>query len=228
MKKVHESCETERISDELVVLEEVYSDDSGLNVEYNTSDLEEGNIDFVVTEFHRKDEIRCGKEKLMACKETKSPVKRKRKYTPRKDRNENTILQQDKRAKVDEATKKNILGDNTKQHQQRRKILEATKSNIQAENANQHQQRRKNLDEITKKNIKTENTKQHQQRIKYLDETTKGNIQDKDTKQHQERRKNLDETTKKNIKTGNTKQQQERSNDEITKKSIQDKHTKQH
>ena len=59
MKKVHESCETERISDELVVLEEVYSDDSGLNVEYNTSDLEEGNIDFVVTASHRKDEIRC-------------------------------------------------------------------------------------------------------------------------------------------------------------------------
>ena len=59
MKKVHESYDTERISDELVVHEEVYSDDSGLNVEYNTSDLEEGNIDFVVTASHRKDEIRC-------------------------------------------------------------------------------------------------------------------------------------------------------------------------
>ena len=68
MKKVHESYDTERILDELVVLEEVYSDDSGLNAEYNTSDLEEGNIDFVVTESHRKDEIRCWKEKLMACK----------------------------------------------------------------------------------------------------------------------------------------------------------------
>ena len=59
MKKVHESYDTERILDELVVLEEVYSDDSGLNAEYNTSDLEEDNIDFVVTESHRKDEISC-------------------------------------------------------------------------------------------------------------------------------------------------------------------------
>ena len=59
MKKVHESYDTERILDELVVLEEVYSDDSGLNAEYNKSDLEEGNIDFVVTESHRKDEISC-------------------------------------------------------------------------------------------------------------------------------------------------------------------------
>ena len=50
------------------------------------------------------------KEKLMACKETKSPVRRKRKYTARKYRNENTILQQDKRAKVDEVTKKNAPG----------------------------------------------------------------------------------------------------------------------
>ena len=171
MKKVHESYDTERILDELVVLEEVYSDDSGLNAEYNTSDLEEGNIDFVVTESHRKDEIRCWKEKLMACKETKSPVKRK--YTPKKEKNENTILQQDKQAKVDETTKKNILGDNTTQHQQRRKNLdETTKKNIQIENINQHQQRRKNLDEITKKNVKTENTKQHQQKIKSLDEIT--------------------------------------------------------
>ena len=29
------------------------------------------------------------KEKLMACRETKSPVRRKRKYTARKDSNEN-------------------------------------------------------------------------------------------------------------------------------------------
>ena len=45
----------------------------------------------------------------MACKETKWPVRRERKYTARKDRNENSILQQDKRAKVDETTKKEYL-----------------------------------------------------------------------------------------------------------------------
>ena len=75
-----------------------------------------GNINFVLTDSHRKDEIWYWKEKLMACKETKSPVKRK--YTPRNEKNKNTILQQDKQANVDETTKKNILGDNTMQHHQ--------------------------------------------------------------------------------------------------------------
>ena len=42
----------------------------------------------------------------MACKETKSPVRKERKYTAKKDRNENSILQQDKRAKIDETRKK--------------------------------------------------------------------------------------------------------------------------
>ena len=36
-------------------------------------------------------ELERQKENLMACKETKSSVRRKRKYTARKDRNENTI-----------------------------------------------------------------------------------------------------------------------------------------
>ena len=85
----------------------------------------------------------------MACKETKSPVRKERKYTAKKDRNENSILQQDKRAKIDETRKK------------------ATES------AKQHQQRIKNVDGKTKKNIKAENTKQHQQRRKKLTETTR-------------------------------------------------------
>ena len=59
MEKVDESYETERIADESVVLEEIYSDDSELNTEYNTNDLGKGTIDFVVTESHRKDNIKC-------------------------------------------------------------------------------------------------------------------------------------------------------------------------
>ena len=58
LEKPDESYETERIADELDVLEEIYSDDSELNMEYNTSDLEKGSIDFVVIESHRKDDIR--------------------------------------------------------------------------------------------------------------------------------------------------------------------------
>ena len=78
--------------------------------------MEKGSIDFVVIESHRKDDISCNpvqpysseirssdveemnkksvlcelerqKGKLMACKDTKSPVRRERKYTARKDRN---------------------------------------------------------------------------------------------------------------------------------------------
>ena len=49
----------------------------------------------------------------MACKETKSPVRKKRKYSAKKDRNEK-YLQQDQRAKVDKRTKKNIQAENTK------------------------------------------------------------------------------------------------------------------
>ena len=59
MEKVDESYETERIADELVELEEIYSGDSELNMEYCTSNLEKGSIDFDVTESHRKDNIRC-------------------------------------------------------------------------------------------------------------------------------------------------------------------------
>ena len=76
-------------------------------------------------------ELERQKQKLMACKETKSPARRKRKFTARKDRNKNTVLQQDERAKVDETTKKNIQAENTKQHQQRRKNLDETKKSIQ-------------------------------------------------------------------------------------------------
>ena len=202
--------------------------------------MEKGNSDFVIIESHRKYFIRCNpvqlsssekrsldveemnkksvlcelerqKENLMACKETKSSVRRKRKYTARKGRNENTILQQDKQAKVYK-TKKNIQVENTKQHQQRRKNLdERTKKSIQDKDTKQHQERRKNLDETTKKNIKAENTKQHQERRKNLDKTIKKSIQDEDTKQHHKRRKSLDEATKKNIKAENAKQQQKRT-----------------
>ena len=59
LEKVDESYETEGIADELVVFEGIYSDDSEFNMEYNTSDLEKGNFDFVVTESHRKDDISC-------------------------------------------------------------------------------------------------------------------------------------------------------------------------
>ena len=59
LEKVDESYEAERIADKLVVLEEIYSGDSQLNMEYSTSDLENGSIDFDVTESHRKDYIRC-------------------------------------------------------------------------------------------------------------------------------------------------------------------------
>ena len=121
LKKVDESCETERIADELVVLEGIYSDYSELSKEYNKIDLKKGNIYFFVTESHRKYDIRCNpvqpssseirslgadeknkksalcklerqKEKLMACKEAKLPVRRKRKYA--------VILQQDTQAKL--------------------------------------------------------------------------------------------------------------------------------
>ena len=51
-------------------------------------------------------ELERPKEKLMAAEETESPVTRKRKYTARKGKNENTILRQDRRAKVDETTKR--------------------------------------------------------------------------------------------------------------------------
>ena len=48
LEQVDERYETERNADELIVLEEKYSDNPELNMEYNTSDLEKGNIDFVV------------------------------------------------------------------------------------------------------------------------------------------------------------------------------------
>ena len=54
MKKVDESYETERIANKLVVLEEIYSNDFELNMEYNTIDLEKGNSDFVIIESHRE------------------------------------------------------------------------------------------------------------------------------------------------------------------------------
>ena len=103
-EKEDKSYETQGIADELVVLEEIYSDVLELNMEDKTHDLEKGNIDFVVTESHRKDDIRCNpvqpcsseirslvvkevnkksvscelerqKEKLMAWEETKLPVR---------------------------------------------------------------------------------------------------------------------------------------------------------
>ena len=40
----------------------------------------------------------------------RNQIRRKRKYTARKDRNENTILQQNKRAKVNETKKKEYSG----------------------------------------------------------------------------------------------------------------------
>ena len=48
LDQVDERYETERNADELIVLEEKYSDNPELNMEYNTSDLEKGSIDFVV------------------------------------------------------------------------------------------------------------------------------------------------------------------------------------
>ena len=54
MEKVDESYETERIANKLVVLEEIYSNDFELNMEYNTIDLEKGNFDFVIIESHRE------------------------------------------------------------------------------------------------------------------------------------------------------------------------------
>ena len=41
------------------MLEEIHSDDSELDMEYNTRDLEKDNFNFVVIESHRKDDIRC-------------------------------------------------------------------------------------------------------------------------------------------------------------------------
>ena len=64
LEKVDESFETKRIADELVLLEEICSDDSELNMEYNTSDLETGNSDFVVTVSHRKDYSSCNPVQL--------------------------------------------------------------------------------------------------------------------------------------------------------------------
>ena len=48
LEKVDERYETERNADELVVLGEAYMHNPELNMEYNTSDLEKGSIDFVV------------------------------------------------------------------------------------------------------------------------------------------------------------------------------------
>ena len=59
LEKVNESYVKERIADELVMLEEIHSDDSELDMEYNTRDLEKDNFNFVVIESHRKDDIRC-------------------------------------------------------------------------------------------------------------------------------------------------------------------------
>ena len=59
LEKVNESYVKERIADELVMLEEIHSDGSELNMEYNTRDLEKDNFNFVVIESHRKDDIRC-------------------------------------------------------------------------------------------------------------------------------------------------------------------------
>ena len=59
LEKVDESYVKERIADELVMLEEIHSGDSELGMEYNTRDLAKDNFDFVVTESHRKDDIRC-------------------------------------------------------------------------------------------------------------------------------------------------------------------------
>ena len=41
------------------MLKEIYSDDSELNMEYNTRDLGKGSIGFRVAGFHMKDHIRC-------------------------------------------------------------------------------------------------------------------------------------------------------------------------
>ena len=43
LEKVDESYEAERIADELVELEKIYSDDTQLNVEYSTRDMEKRN-----------------------------------------------------------------------------------------------------------------------------------------------------------------------------------------
>ena len=58
-EKEDKSYETQGIVDELVVLEEIYSDVFELNMEDNTHDLENGNIDFVDRKSHRKDDIKC-------------------------------------------------------------------------------------------------------------------------------------------------------------------------
>ena len=44
----------QRIANKLVVLEEIYSNEFELNMEYNTVDLEKGNFDFVIIESHRE------------------------------------------------------------------------------------------------------------------------------------------------------------------------------
>ena len=59
LEKVDENYKTERIADELVVLEEICLDESELNMEYNTRAFEKFSIVFIVTESPRKDEIMC-------------------------------------------------------------------------------------------------------------------------------------------------------------------------
>ena len=122
--------------------------------------MKKGNNDFVVTESHRKYDIRCNpvqlssseigslgaeemnkksascklqrqKKILMASNVAKENIlKRKRKYTG--------MLQQDTRAKLMKQLKKNIKAENTKQHQERWNTC-----NIHPENSKQHQKRRK-------------------------------------------------------------------------------------
>ena len=111
----------------------------------------------------------------------RNQIRRKRKYTARKDRNENTILQYNKRAKVNE-TKKRIF---------RLRIQSNT--------------RKEGNTLMKQQSIQNKDTKQHQERRNNLDERTKKSIQDKDTKLNQERRKNLDERTKKSIQNEDTK-----------------------
>lgn len=49
LEKVDESYEAERIADELVELEKIYSDDTQLNVEYNTRDMEKRNTVLILS-----------------------------------------------------------------------------------------------------------------------------------------------------------------------------------
>ena len=140
-----------------------------------------------------------GKNKnFTACKETKSPARRRRKYTARKDRNENTILQQDTLAQVDETTKKNIQFANVRQHQQRWKTLmkqlkRVSKIKIQSNTSKEGKTLMKQLKRISRLRIESNTRKEGTTLMNQLKRISRLKIQSNTSKEGKTLMKQLKE-----------------------------------